>query len=64
MDREGEKLGRGEVGNMVRFGKGRSVGKGEDCEGNGKVERERQKYGLGNYKRDREGRAGKMKEGK
>ena len=41
MDREGEKLGRGKVGNMGRFGKGRSVGKGEDCEGNGKVERER-----------------------
>ena len=41
---------------MERLGKGRSGGKGEDCEGNGKVERERQKKGLGNYKRDRVGR--------
>jgi len=44
------------------LGKGRSEGKGEDCEENGKVDKKRQKYGLGNYKRDREGRKGKRKE--
>jgi len=32
------------------LGKGRSEGKGEDCEENGKVDKKRQKYGLGTTK--------------
>jgi len=49
---------------MGGLGKGRSEGKGEDSEEKRKVEWERQKYGLGNYKRNREGREGKRKLGK
>ena len=41
---------------MGRLGKGRSGGKRKNCEGNRKVERERRKFGLGNYKSDRNGR--------
>ena len=49
---------------MGKVGKGKVGGEREDCEENGKVEKKRQKKGLGNYKRDREGREGKMKLGK
>ena len=49
---------------MGKLGMGRSGGKREDGEGNGKVELERQKYGLGNYIKGREGREGQRKVGK
>ena len=46
---------------MGRLGKGRLGRKRGVCEGNRKVERERLKDGLGNYKKAREGREGKRK---
>ena len=52
VDRQGGKeIGKkGEKQEMGRLGKLRSGGKGEDCEGNGKVQRERQKRDKGTTK--------------